>query len=193
MGSCQCWMLTKPGKQDAAEEVAVPACSDSEEERRVLMLGQDIVHTVTRSQVKTPKHIRLAITVHHLTGSKQIVTLLNKMGHCSSYNDVEVINTSLAREISARCERVGAVVPWNISPGSFIQFAGDNNDINKETLHGKHATHATILVAYQREQYGAKPAPEIYVVTIQQDEDPWRYLSMPSLSTNAVHAERSQL
>ena len=100
-----CWMLTQPGKQeDAAEEVAIPACSDSEEERRVVMLGQDIVHAVTRSQAKTPKHVGLAITVHQLTGSKQIVTLLNKMGHCSSYDDVEVINTSLAREISARCE-----------------------------------------------------------------------------------------
>lgn len=84
-----------------------------------------MVHTIMHSRVKTPKHIGLAITVHHLTGSKQIVTLLNKMGHCSSYDDAEVINTGLAREIRAKADEVGVVVPSNISPGVFVQFATD--------------------------------------------------------------------
>lgn len=156
-----CWMLSQPDGIEAGEELTIPVCSNSEEERRVVMLGQDIVHSVTHSRVKTPKHFGLAVTVHHLTGSKQIVTLLNKMGHCSSYDDVEIINTSLAREVRARSEDHGVVVPSNISPGTFVQFAGDNNDLNEETLDGKQTTHATTLVAYQIEQYGPKPAPVI--------------------------------
>ena len=79
------------------------------------MIGQDMVHTAMHSRVKTPKHIGLAVTVHHLTGSKQIVTLLNKMSHCSCYNDVEVINTGLAREIKAKANEVGVIIPSNIS------------------------------------------------------------------------------
>lgn len=124
------WMLSQPDKLEVGKEATVPECSDPEEERRVLMLGQDIVHAVSHGRVKTPKQVRLAVTVHHLTGSKQMVTLLNKMGHCSLYDDVEVINTSLAREITARSEDLGVVLPSNISPGTFVQFAGDNNDLN---------------------------------------------------------------
>lgn len=137
-------------------------CVDQEIDKRALMIGQDIVHATSHSRVKTPKHIGLAVTLHHLTGSKQIVTLLNRMGHCSSYEDVEIVNTSLATEIAAKHNDFGVIIPTNITPGVFIQFAADNNDINEETLDGKHTTHATTLVAYQREQYGPKPAREIY-------------------------------
>ena len=38
------------------------------------MLGQDIIHAATNSQVKTPKHIGLAFTIHHLTGCKEVMT-----------------------------------------------------------------------------------------------------------------------
>ena len=117
------------------------------------MLGQDMVHTSTRSRIRTPKHIGLGVTVHHLTGSKQLVTLLNKMGHCCSCNDVELIIASLAREISARSERHGVIVPSNLSPCVFVQFAADNNDLNEDTLDGKHTTHATTMVAYQRKAF----------------------------------------
>ena len=44
----------------------------------------------------------------------------------------------------------GVVIPSNITDGPFVQFAGDNNDFNEETLDGKQTTHATTLVVYQR-------------------------------------------
>lgn len=68
--------------------------------------------------------------------------MLNKVGHCSSYDDVEVINTGLARDIKAKADEVGVVVPSIISPGVFVQFAVDNNDLNEETPDGKQTTHA---------------------------------------------------
>ena len=73
----------------------------AEKGRCVVMQGQDIIHAATNSQVKTPKHIGLAVTIHHLTGSKEVMTLLNRMGHCSSYDDVEIVNTAWAREMEA--------------------------------------------------------------------------------------------
>ena len=102
------------------------------------MLDQDITHAATNSQVKTPKHIGLAFTIHHLTGSKEVMTLLNRMGHCSSYDDVEIVNTAWAREKEAS----------NITPGLFVQFAANNDDSNEETLDRKQTTHATMLVVY---------------------------------------------
>ena len=56
------WLMTHQDKQDETEELTVPVCSDPEEERRVLMLGQDIVHSVTHGRVKKPKHVGLAVT-----------------------------------------------------------------------------------------------------------------------------------
>jgi hypothetical protein len=88
--------------------------------------------------------------------------MLNRMGHSSSYDDVEAIDTSLAHEILARSEVHGVVVPSNISPGVFVQVAGDNNDINEETLDGKSTTHATTLVLYQKGQFGPAAQRTLY-------------------------------
>ena len=44
----------------------------------------------------------------------------------------------------------------NISPGAFVQAAVDNNDIDEETLDGKHTTHSTTVVLYQKGQFGPK-------------------------------------
>ena len=84
------------------------------------------------------------------------------MGHCCSYDDVEIVNTARAREMEARNQQTGVVIPSNITPGPIAQFAADNNDFNEETLDGKQTTHATTLVVYQRQPFGPKPPPKIH-------------------------------
>ena len=97
------------------------------------MLGQDIVQCSADGRVKTPKHASLAMSVRNQTGSKQLITMLNRMGHCYSYDETEVIDTSLAEESLAKEEETGVVILSNITQGKFVQFAGDSNDINEET------------------------------------------------------------
>ena len=84
------------------------------------------------------------------------------MGHCCSYEETEVINTSLAKESLAKAEETGVVIPSNIVSGKSIQFAADNNDINEETLDGKQTTHATTLVIYQRGEFNDVPTRTVY-------------------------------
>ena len=122
------------------------------------MIGQDIVHSGSHGKVKAPKHM----AVRHLTGSKQIIKTLNRIGHCASYDTVKMIDTALAREILAKTEAEYVAIPSNITPCSFIQFAADNNDINEETLDGKQTTHATTLVVYQKGQFGTAPLRHVY-------------------------------
>ena len=55
-----------------------------EEDDRRIAIAQDMIHATTRGRVKTPKHVALAMSVRHLTGSKQLVAMLNHFGHCSS-------------------------------------------------------------------------------------------------------------
>ena len=76
-----CWFVSQRDHHEDVNETT--RCFNEDGERRVLMLGQDMVHTSTRSHIRTPKHVGLGITVHHLTGSKQFVLLLNKMGIAS--------------------------------------------------------------------------------------------------------------
>ena len=101
------------------------SCNRPEDERRGLSIVQDIVHCATYAQVKLPKQISLAMVVHHLTGSKVLITLINRMGHCSSYDELQAVDTSLAIQVLAKAEEYGTVVPSIISPGLFVQIAAD--------------------------------------------------------------------
>ena len=138
------------------------SASNSTDERKIIMTGQDLIHCTTHARVKLPKHVGLAMSIKHLTGSKQLITLLNRMGHCSSYEEIEQVETSLANESLARADISGVIIPTNINPGTFIQMAADNNDINEETIDGKNTTHATTLAIYQRKQYGPMPAQVVH-------------------------------
>ena len=83
------------------------------------------------------------------------------MGHCSSYDEIESVDTGLAKEILAKSQDCAAVIPSNISPGAFIQFAADKNDLNEETLHGKNTTHATTVVVYQKKPFAPMLPPKV--------------------------------
>ena len=157
----RCLIPESLSRQDKkATTVSDGSTLSADKGRRVVMLGQDIIHAATNSQVKTPKHIGLAVTIHHLTGSKEVVTLLNRMGQCSSYDNVEIVNTAWAREMVARSQQTG-VIPSNITAGPFVQFAAHNNDFNEETLDGKQTPHATTLVVYQRQPFEPQLPPKI--------------------------------
>ena len=120
------------------------------DERKIIMVGQELIHCASHARVKLPKQVGLAMCMKHLTGSKQLITLLNRMGHCSSYEEIAQLATSLANESLARADYSGVLIPNNINPGVFIQMTADNNDINKETIDGKNTTHVTTLaILYQ--------------------------------------------
>ena len=90
------------------------------------------------------------------------MTMLNRMGNSSSYDEVESVDTSLAVEILAKSEQNQVVLPLNISPGVFLQAAADNNAINDETLDGKNTTHATTLAVFQRKSFGPECPPQVF-------------------------------
>ena len=135
------WLLrtivANPETEGNPGESSSQGCSNQADERRIIMLAQDIVFCASHSRAKMPKHLTLALAIHHLTGSKQLITMFNRLGHCCSYDEVEIMDTSLAVELLARSELYGVVVPSNITPGVFVQAAGDNGDLNENTLDEK--------------------------------------------------------
>lgn len=106
---------------------------------------------IAHGRVKMPKDVGFAMSVRHMTGCKQLITMLNRFGHCSSYDITEVMDINIANEIVAKSSQERVVTFSNIMPGPFIQVAGDNKDINEEIRDGKGTRHATTMVLFQRE------------------------------------------
>ena len=97
--------------QEGFREMCKP-CSNIADERKIIMTGQDLVHCVSHARVKLPKHVSLGISVRHLIGSKQLITIVNRMGHCCSYKEVELVDTSLANEILAKSDETGVIIKY---------------------------------------------------------------------------------
>ena len=73
---------------------------------------------------KTPKHVALAIAIKHLTGSKMVNNILNKLGHCICYDDVMRIQSAIANDIILKMSDEGWFVPsLNLFAGSFLHAA----------------------------------------------------------------------
>ena len=103
--------------------------------------------------MKTPKHVSLPFLVKSKTGSIEIITVLNKLGHGISYSQLEEMETGIA-EVQMKTVEHGTLSPCNCQLNTFTTFAFDNNDLAKETpgetLPGKNTTHCTDGIVIQR-------------------------------------------
>ena len=103
----------------------------SEEHRRVLAVAQDVIYTATGSRCKSSKHVGIAMAVHHLTKSRQLLDMLHRQGHSLSYDEVLRIETATASTVMSSIAQDNAFIPSNISCGIFSHAAMDNIDIMK--------------------------------------------------------------
>jgi hypothetical protein len=113
---------------------------------KVLNLAQDIIFTAT--SMRTPQHVGLAVYVYHKTRSRDLITVLNRLGLCISYVDLQRLLTSVACQITDQAADDGTFIPANILSGHFTQFAIDNLDFSECTLDGS-SMHVTSMVMYQ--------------------------------------------
>ena len=119
--------------------LAVKNDSSERRERLATSFAQDICKAVTNGQCMMPKHLLLGMTLRHLTGSAEIVTLVNRFGHCASYSRVLELETSMYK---ATDEREG-VIPSTISPNrnAVTHLCRDNFNLKEETSSGAGTTH----------------------------------------------------
>ena len=67
--------------------------------RLIYSIGQDICRTVTNGEWKFPKHVLICFTIRHLYRSKQLTQILNRIGHCESYQYGLEVETALAEAL----------------------------------------------------------------------------------------------
>ena len=87
-----------------------------------------------------PKHIAFGMAVRHLSGSAQLVGLLNGFGYSVSHSFILEHDTALAQQ---EIERGSIALPSCIQTGIHTTLVWDNNDFGEETLSGKGTTHNT--------------------------------------------------
>ena len=93
------------------------------------------------------KHIMLSMLIKSLTGSRKILTVLNKFGYGISYSKEEELETELA---SAFIEK-GNCAPDGRVHGLVMGNAWDNYDELTRTLSGSDTLHDTMGILYQNQ------------------------------------------
>ena len=85
------------GLSSEAEEQEFVNVTD-EQQRRMLSIAQDIIYLASNGRKSMPKHTSLAMAVRHLTGSAQLIGILNGLGHTTSHTTVFEHDTALAKK-----------------------------------------------------------------------------------------------
>ena len=65
-------------------------------------IAEDLCYATTQGKWKMPKHILLSISIHHLTASAELVSILNRYGHCQSYSMVLELETAMANVVKVQ-------------------------------------------------------------------------------------------
>ena len=117
--------------------------------RLVQPVSHDVIYATTRGRTKPGKHLTLGLGLKSMTGSRKVIEVLNRHGHCIGYHTAEIIETDLATQTVNR---------QNATPDGLLQHSGlctslawDNYDERTETLSGAGTLHDTVGICYQNE------------------------------------------
>ncbi|KAJ8049553.1 hypothetical protein HOLleu_02339 [Holothuria leucospilota] len=131
------WTVGASDEPDYENRVAVPSLSTH---TKLLSISQDIIALSSKGRKLMPKHMSLAMTVRHISGSAQLIGLLNGLGHTVSNSVVLNHDTALATHLAFRGNDY---LPSLIAPDTPATIVWDNNDFGEETLSGRGTTHNT--------------------------------------------------
>ena len=67
---------------------------------RITSISEDVVFAATSGRRRPAKHLQIGMTIKSLTGSKKVVSMLNRLGYCIKYNGIEELKTELTYNCS---------------------------------------------------------------------------------------------
>ena len=96
-------------------------------DRLVSSIAQDLIYNSINGRWKIVKHVELVLIIKWRTGNKAVITWLNRYGHCISYTDVGLVETTFTGDQVQLCSRNG-YVPSVIQSYLLVTFVLDNGD-----------------------------------------------------------------
>ena len=109
-------------------------------------------YNINNGTIKTPLHVSVGQTIHEISLSKQLIQILNRLGICMSYDEVERQNCSLSLRTIHMSGNENVPLPPSIVPGNLVQAAIDNFDHEEGTPSRIGGSHDTIMVLFQNNQ-----------------------------------------
>ena len=116
------------------------------------LIFQVVYNLVHNGRKRTPFHVAIAETIHDICKSKKLIQIMNRLGLCSSYDEMERIDIGLATKIINEAGENRVPVGPSIQPNSVIHGAMDNFDHDENTASGIGGSHDTILMLFQNQQ-----------------------------------------
>ena len=126
-------------------------CQNTNVSRLVDSYSQDLVHGVTKGKTIMEKHFLIGLGVHNLTGQRNVVEILNKLGHSVSYTLASDILTANAESCLEK-SKLTSLLPLRPSTADEIvltYFWVDNFDLATNKQYGGGEINITTLMAFQ--------------------------------------------
>ena len=89
------YMMT--GTPNPVQVGRLPVTQD--QERKILAVAQDLIFVTSRGRLQTVKSLGLAIAIRNITGNREVIYLLNRLGHTVSYWKVQNYEKSLVKKL----------------------------------------------------------------------------------------------
>ena len=97
---------------------------------------------MTNGEWKLSKHILITTTIRHLYRSKQLTTILGRLGHCESYDFGLELETALAKALD---EASTSLTPQIVTGAGNQVFHLEWDNLNKilSNMHGSNVVNST--------------------------------------------------
>ena len=114
-------------------------------------ITEDVVFNIFKGKIMQPKHFLLALGLHNITGSRKVVDIVSKLGHCLNYNTTLDIETAQAERALDDATK-NSVLPLQPAQNDYVytHFWVDNFDVNVDKQIGGGSIHTTRLVGFQQ-------------------------------------------
>ena len=118
-------------------------------------LFQIIFYNLRNDKKRTPLYVMNAVEIYVQCKSRELITLFNRSGLCSSYaSGYNSYDFSLP-------------IPSHISPSTFTISVFDNFDhVDNNTLSSKSVSHDTVITSFQAALTKKEPKPNISEVNV---------------------------
>lgn len=157
-----------------------------DEQRKILSISQDIIYLASKGRKAMPKHSSLSMAVRHLTGSAQLIGILNGFGHSTSHTVVLEHDTALAKK---ELQQGDDSLPACLQKQIFTTLVWDNNDFGEETLSGRGTTHNTSGIAIQH-QPSLSEGPQTTEIPTNVRKNRQRSLPAPDTKLNPFFGKK---
>jgi len=133
-----------PAELERFLKIVLSGKVDSEDirvNRLVLSIGQDICRAATNGKWSMPKHILVCLTLRHMFRSKELLTLMNKLGHSESYSFSLELETAIAKAVQESASLLPSSFIHRPDGPAVLHSEFDNFDKLVNELYGAGSVH----------------------------------------------------